>query len=101
MNKIALAFAVLRNSEEMEKTGGVLGGMANIVRSADKAGQAASQFLASKGHGNLALAARFAPHAAGAYGAKKVWESEPVQNVRRKYQEHKIRKAMRQAQQGY
>ena len=104
MNKIAAALAILRDDEELEKLAGgpgVLGGVANVLRAGDKAGQAASKFLQSKGHKNLAVAARFAPHAAGAYGAKKAYESEPVQRVRMKYREHKIRKAMRQAQRGY
>lgn len=104
MNKLAAAFSILQNSEQLEKLGkgsGILGGVANVIRAGDRAGQAASKFLAEKGHHNLALAARFAPHAAGAYGAKKAWESDTVQGIRRKYQEHKLRKAMEQAQRGY
>lgn len=104
MDKIAAALEILRDDELLEKMAkgrGVLGGVVNVLRAGDKAGKSASDFLLSKGHKNLAVAARFAPHAAGAYGAKKAYESEPVQEVRRKYREHKIRKAMRRAQQGY
>lgn len=104
MDKIASVLAVLRDDgllEEMSKGAGVLSGVGNILRAGDKGGQAAANFLRSKGHGNLALAARVTPHAAAAVGAKKAYDSEPSKNMRRKYQEYKIRKAMRIAQQGY
>jgi hypothetical protein len=101
MKKLSVAFSLLRNSDRFEKVGGVLSGAANVVRAADKAGVAASKFLAGKGHKNLALAARYTPHAVGVLGAKKAWESETAQNLRRKYQEHKMRKAMERAQRGY
>jgi hypothetical protein len=102
MNKLAAAFALLRTENEtLEKVGGVLSGAANVLRAGDKAGQAAAKFLAEKGHGNLAAVARVTPHIGAAYGAKKAYESDTVQGLKRKYQEHKIRKAMRQAQRGY
>ena len=104
MDKLATALRLLENDALLEKLAagpGVLGGLANIIRSGDKAGQAASQFLQGKGHKNLALAARFAPHAAGVYGAKKVYDSDAVQKMKRRYQMYKVRKAMRIAQRGY
>jgi hypothetical protein len=104
MDKIASVLAVLRDDElleEMSKGAGVLSGIGNFLRAGDKGGQAAANFLRSKGHENLAMAARFAPHATGAVVAKKAYDSEPAQKLKRKYQEHKIRKAMRIAQQGY
>lgn len=104
MDKVAAALAILNDDElldEMAKDAGVLKGMANVMRAGDEAGRAASKYLQSKGHGNLALAARVAPHAAAVYGAKKAYDSEPAQKVRRKYQEYKYRKAMERAQRGY
>lgn len=104
MDKTASALEVLRDDELLEKLAkgaGVLSGVGNILRAGDRGGQAAANFLRSKGHGNLALAARVTPHVALGVGAKKAYDSEPVQKVKRKYQEHKIRKAMRIAQQGY
>jgi len=104
MNKLAVALRALRDDEFLEKAAkgaGVLGTVANVLRSVDKAGVGASNFLKAKGHKNLAAVARVAPHVAIAGGAKQAYESEPVRKVRRKYQEYKIRKAMRQAQQGY
>ena len=48
-----------------------------------------------------AAIARVAPHAAVAYGGKKVYDSDTVRRIRAKYQEHKIKKQMRRAQRGY
>ena len=104
MDKVAIALAILNDDElleEMSKDAGVLRGAANVLRAGDEAGRAASKYLQSKGHGNLAVAARVAPHVAAAYGAKKAYDSEPSQKLRRKYQEYKYRKAMERAQRGY
>jgi hypothetical protein len=104
MDKLAVALGLLRNDtllEKLAKGPGVLGGLANIVRSGDRAGQAASKFLQSKGHKNLAVAARFAPHAVGVAAVKKVHDSDTVQKMKRKYRIYKVRKAMRVAQRGY
>lgn len=97
MDKIAMALAILRDDEQLEKLAGVLSGTASVLRAGDKAGQAAAQYLRGKGHKNLALAARVAPHAAVAVGAKKTYESEPAQNVRKSIQGFKMRRAMRKA----
>ena len=80
------ALSLLRRSEQMEKTGGVLGTVGNLAKSVDVAGKAAGEFLKRKGHTNLAVAARVAPYAGAAYGGKKAWESDPVQRIRYKYQ---------------
>lgn len=104
MDKIAAALAILGDDELLEKMAkgaGVLSGIGNILRAGDRGGQAAANFLRSRGHGNLASVARVTPHAVAAVGAKKVYDSETSQKLRRKYREHKIRKAMRVAQQGY
>lgn len=103
MDKVATALAILRNDELLEKLAkgpGVLGGVADVLRAGDRAGQAAASFLRSKGYKNLATVARFTPHAAAAVGAKKAYESEPVQRVRQKYREHKLRRAARVMQRG-
>jgi hypothetical protein len=99
MIDLAAAFYLLR--QDLEKHGGVLGTAGDIVRSIDRAGKGAAEFMASRGHKNLALAARVAPHLAVAYGAKKGWESEPVQRARMKYHIWKQRRAMKKAQRGY
>ena len=104
MDKVAVALAILNNDElleEMAKDAGVLRGAANVLRAGDEAGRAASKYLQSKGHGNLAVAARVAPHVAAGIGVKKAYDSEPAQKLRRKYQEYKYRKAMERAQRGY
>jgi hypothetical protein len=100
IDKTAFALSILRENDA-EKIAGALGTIANVLKAGDRGGAAAAKYLADKGHHNLALGARVAPHAAALYGAKKAYDSGPVQKVRRKYQEHKIRKAMRAAQQGY
>jgi hypothetical protein len=104
MDKVAVALAILNNDElldEMDKDAGVLKGVANVMRAGDEAGRAASKFLQSKGHKNLAVAARVTPHALAAVGAKKAYDSETAQKLRRKYQAYKYRKAMERAQRGY
>ena len=97
MDKIATALAILRDDEQLEKLAGVLGGVANVLRAGDKAGQSAAKYLRSKGHTTLAPIARVAPHVAVAAGAKGAYESEPAQNVRKSIQGFKMRRAMRQA----
>lgn len=101
MIKLASAFYLLR--QDFEKVGGrgVLGTTVDLVRSIDRAGKGAAEFLASRGHKNVALAARVAPHLAVAYGVKKGYESEPVQRARMKYHMWKQRRAMKRAQRGY
>lgn len=99
MIKLSSAFYLLR--QDLEKEGGVLGTAADIVRSIDRAGKGASEFLARRGHGTLAMGARIAPHLTVAYGAKKAYESEPVQRAKLKYQMWKQRRAMKKAQRGY
>ena len=101
ITKLASAFLLLRNN--LEKHGGVLGTTADLARAIDRAGKGASEFLKRRGHGNLATAARIAPHAAVAYGAKKGYESETTQRARMKYRNWKMRRAMKKAQrqQGY
>jgi hypothetical protein len=104
MNKVAAALEVLRNDElleEMVKEGGVLRGLGNVLKAGDKAGQAASHYLATQGHKNLAVAARIAPAGFGVLAAKKAYESGPVQGAKRKVQEYKYRKAVKRAQRGY
>jgi hypothetical protein len=104
MDKVAVALEILRNDElleEMAKRASVLGGIANVFKAGDRGGKAAADFLRSKGHENLATVARVAPYAATLYGAKKVYDTEAAQGLKRKYQEYKYRRAMRQAQQGY
>ena len=101
MDKVAKALTLLRHSDELEKRGGVVGGIVESARAIDRAGQAASKHLASKGLKGTAAVARVAPHLAVAYGGKKVYESGPVRRLRAKYQEYKIRKAMKQDQRGY
>jgi hypothetical protein len=101
------AMMILRHADAFEKVGGILGGAAkglgNIVGAMDQAGQAGAKALASKGHGNLAIAARVAPHLATLYAGKKLYESGPVQGIRGKIQEMRYNRAVRRAQrqQGY
>lgn len=98
ITKLSSAFFLLRQSLEKRGGSGVLGTTANLARAIDKAGKGASEFLKSRGHGGLAMAARIAPHAAVAYGAKKGYESETSQRVRMKYRNWKMRRAMKRAQ---
>lgn len=102
MDKTAKALLILRNSSALEKEGGVISGTVDLVRAVDRAGQAASSHLSGKGMRGAALLARVAPHAAVAYGGKKVYDSEPVQRLRAKIQEYKYNRALKRAQQqGY
>lgn len=72
------------------------GTITNVVKAIDRGGSAAQKALEESGHPLLGLAARVAPYAAGAYGAKKVYESEPVQRVRGKINEIRYRRMLRQ-----
>lgn len=103
MNKVAAALDLLRDDEHLEKLSagpGVLSGFGDILRAGDKAGIAASKYLEGRGRPNLAVVARVMPHAAAAYGAKKLYDSDFVQGLKRKYQIHQMNKAVRQ-QRGY
>ncbi len=98
MDKIATALAILRDDEQLEKLAGVLSGAANVLRAGDKAGQAASSFLQSKGHTILAPIARVTPAVAAGLGVKKVYDSDTVQGTKRSIQRFKMRRAMQRAQ---
>lgn len=101
MDKVAKALTLLRHSDELEKQGGLIGGIAESARALDRAGQAASKHLAGKGMKGTAAIARIAPHLGVAYAGKKAYESEPVQRLRAKYQRYKYNRAMKKAQRGY
>lgn len=97
---------LLRHGDELEASGGLLKQAGKIVdtvvnaaKSVDRGALSASEFLASKGHPVLAGTARLAPYGAAAYGAKKAYESEPVQRLRSKIDEIKMRRQL--SQQGY
>jgi len=83
--------ALLRQGEE--KVAGVI---AETAKAIDRGAVSASQALQQAGHPLAAGAARLAPYAAGAWGAKKVYESEPVQRVKAKIDEIRYRRALRQ-----
>jgi len=100
MRKTQIALRLLR------KQASIPGDAANALLAAGKgflgSGKHISKVMAEKGVKSPVahLAAKAAPYAAAAYGAKKGWESEPVQRLRYKYHMHKQRKAMERAQRG-
>lgn len=98
--EIQHALALLRNIDVFEKQGGVLKGLSNVAKAIDVGGAAAARHLKGKGHKQLALAARVAPHAVVGAGAYKGYESEPVQRLRYKLKRWQLERQMRKAQQG-
>ena len=75
-----------------------LGGLVkDIAGSATGASAAAGKALTAGGHGALGTAVKYLPHAAAAYGAKKVYDSEPVQ---RQIYNYRVRKAQRAQEHG-
>lgn len=100
MRKIAIAVALLKRA-------GLAGDAARGLLAASKgvlgSGKHVSKVMAEHGvrSPTAHAAAKLMPYAGAAYGAKKAYESEPVQRLRYRYALHKQRKAMKQAQRGY
>lgn len=85
-----IAYAMLHKEAGAAK---VVGGALRIL---GRTGNALSKQLAEAGvrSESAHILAKAAPYAAAAYGAKKVWDSEPVQKIRAKIQ------SLRSGQQG-
>jgi len=71
---------------------GVGGLIKDIAKSTTGASAAAGNALKAGGHGAVGTVVKYLPHAAAAYGAKKVYDSNPVQQQIYNY---KVRKAQR------
>ena len=105
--KIALALAVLRAEENLEKTAGpvskgVIKGLKDVAGAVTSGSSAAAKHLSDAGHPLLGAAAALAPAAGAIYAGKKVVESGPVQNLKNKYHQWQYNRQMRKAQQqGY
>jgi hypothetical protein len=87
--------AALLREKKASKESSLLRG---VWKASTDAAEAAGKSLHGKGHGIMGTAVKYTPHAAAAYGAKKGYESEPVQNAIYKY---KVWKANKDAQSGY
>jgi predicted TPR repeat methyltransferase len=98
------AFQFLRQVEEMEKDGegglNIMGRLKEVAGATTAATKAMSDTLAQRGHGASAAAVRLLPYVGAAYGAKKVYESGPVQRARAWNAQRQYEKAVR-AQGGY
>lgn len=102
--KLALAFAALRNSEVLEKRGGLVGGLSDIVGTTTQGIRDTGAKLRAAGHPIAGALVGAAPTIGAAVLAKKVYESGPVQGAMNKYRMWKYQRDMakaQQAQQGY
>jgi hypothetical protein len=88
--------AALLREKKASAEGSIIRGAWNA---ATGAAGAAGKHLAEKGHRAIGTAVKYTPHAAAALGAKKVYESNPVQEAIYKF---RVWKANRDQQnQGY
>jgi len=89
------------------KHAGLIGDTARAAVAAGKgflsSGKHISDVMARQGVASPVAhaAAKLTPYAIAAVGAKKAYESDPVQKLRYRYAVHKYRKKMERAQRGY
>lgn len=82
---------------KVKEAKGILRGSIEALGGASKA--LAEPFTA-RGMPVAATVGRLLPYAAAAYGAHRVWQSEPVQRMRARYQQWKYERAMKNAMRG-
>ena len=74
----------------------------NVWTASTKGAATAGKHLTESGfHPVVGGAVKYAPHVAALYGAKKTYESDPVQRSIFKYKLWKARRAQRKAMRGY
>ena len=95
MNLITLTkVAALLREKRADSKSGLLRG---AWKATTEAAEAAGKSLAGKGHIAAGTAVKYSPHAAAALGAKKVYDSEPVQRQVYNYRVWKAERAQRKA----
>lgn len=99
IHKLALALAALRKSQQMEKTAGFLGGVGDVLHQVEQGAKDTGRKITESGHPLAGFVVGQAPNIAKLYAAKKIYESEPVQNMMNRYKLWKYQREMRRAQQ--
>jgi hypothetical protein len=100
--ELTSALRTLReNDQDLIKTAAIGSKIKDVWKAIRAGSETAAKSLEAKGfHPAISTAVRYSPHAAAAVGAKKTWESEPVQKMRYKFRLWQARRAARQ-QGGY
>jgi len=96
IHKLALVVAALRT---MKKEAGFLGGVGNVLGQIEEGARETGRKITQSGHPLAGFVVGQAPNIAKIYAAKKIYESEPVQNMLNKYRMWKYQRAVQRAQQ--